>query len=92
MTARIANHPNNDYSPGMTKMLEKTIAAARSQPPEVQNLIGQRVQDALANELEWDRLLADRRSEAWLSGQAAEVRATRRRGETAAFDPDKLPE
>ena len=92
MTARIANHPNSDYSPGMTKMLEKAIAAARGQSPEVQDLIGQLVHDALTDEREWDRLFADRRSEVWLSGQAAEVRAAIRRGETTAFDPDKQPE
>lgn len=76
----------------MTRLLEQAFDQLRQQSPEVQDCVAQLVRDTVADETRWHETFGSAQSENWLAGQAAQVRAAIKSGDTTDFDPSALTE
>lgn len=69
---------------------EAAIAEVQRRPKAFQDWAAQLLRDALEDEERWDKTFDAERSQRFLAGKAAEVRAMIREGHVTDFDPEKL--
>ena len=71
----------------MTDLMEKAIAALKQLPEGEQDAMAREVLARIAEEAEWDRLVASPASHAWLEQAAKRALESHKAGRTKPFDP-----